>query len=322
MPCVSVIVPNYNHARFLPQRLETVLRQSYSDMEVIVLDDASTDTSRDIIMRYADDPRVRVAFRDVNSGNPCSQWNAGVRLATGEFVWIAESDDYADLNLLQTLVQILRQQPETGLVYCESTVVDDENQEVGSAADWSSQVDAERWKAPFTNDGRDECARYFVVQNLIPNASAVVFRRELYNHIGGADETYTMAGDYELWSRMLLNTHLAFTPDRLNYFRAHQASVRNMYHTGIKYIEEDYSILDMIRSRVTVPTASLQLALDRRLNSWAYLHLIQQPRIDWTLNWNVYRRARRSDTTLHRRLASYWHSHLRRVRPHPNRFHA
>ena len=291
MPCVSVIVPNYNHARFLPQRLETVLRQSYSDMEVIVLDDASTDTSRDIIMRYADDPRVRVAFRDVNSGNPCSQWNAGVRLATGEFVWIAESDDYADLNLLQTLVQILRQQPETGLVYCESTVVDDENQEV-------------------------------VVQNLIPNASAVVFRRELYNHIGGADETYTMAGDYELWSRMLLNTHLAFTPDRLNYFRAHQASVRNMYHTGIKYIEEDYSILDMIRSRVTVPTASLQLALDRRLNSWAYLHLIQQPRIDWTLNWNVYRRARRSDTTLHRRLASYWHSHLRRVRPHPNRFHA
>ncbi len=96
MPTVSVIVPNYNHARYLRQRIESVLRQTYQDFEVILLDDCSTDDSRSILSSYAGDPRVRMEFNEVNSGSTFKQWNKGVRLARGEYVWIAESDDYAD----------------------------------------------------------------------------------------------------------------------------------------------------------------------------------------------------------------------------------
>jgi len=90
MPNVTVIVPNYNHARFLRQRLDSILTQTYQDFELILLDDCSTDDSRTILKEYAADPRVRLELNEANSGSPFKQWNKGVQLAQGKYVWIAE----------------------------------------------------------------------------------------------------------------------------------------------------------------------------------------------------------------------------------------
>ena len=79
MPRVSVIVPNYNHARFLPKRIESILNQTFQDFELILLDDCSTDDSRSILSSYASDPRVTIEFNKVNSGSTFKQWNKGVR---------------------------------------------------------------------------------------------------------------------------------------------------------------------------------------------------------------------------------------------------
>src|ERR1017187_1910144 len=111
MPTVSVIIPNYNHARFLRRRIDSVLQQTFQDFEVILLDDCSTDDSRSILSKYADDPRVRIEFNEKNSGSPFKQWNKGVRLAQGSYVWIAESDDYAAERLLERLVAVLDADP-------------------------------------------------------------------------------------------------------------------------------------------------------------------------------------------------------------------
>src|SRR5436190_2458977 len=99
MPRVSVIVPNYNHAPFLERRIESVLRQTFQDYELLIMDDASTDSSPDIIARYGKLPKVRILLNDRNSGSPFHQWNKGVNEAKGDFIWIAESDDYADPHL-------------------------------------------------------------------------------------------------------------------------------------------------------------------------------------------------------------------------------
>src|SRR5437899_5669846 len=104
-PRVSVIVPNYNHARYLRKRIETVLAQTYQDFEVILLDDGSTDESREILSSYASGSRVRAEFNERNSGPPFKQWNKGVGLAQGKYVWIAESDDYADPTVLERLTE-------------------------------------------------------------------------------------------------------------------------------------------------------------------------------------------------------------------------
>ena len=99
MPKVSVIIPNYNHAPYLVQRIETVLKQSYPDFEVIILDDCSTDGSHDIIERYRGHSKVsRIVYNKVNSGSPFRQWEKGIGICKGEYVWIAESDDWSLLH--------------------------------------------------------------------------------------------------------------------------------------------------------------------------------------------------------------------------------
>src|SRR5664280_853615 len=106
------------HARFLRRRIESVLCQTYQDFELILLDDCSSDESRSLLSEYAGDPRVRIKFNEVNSGSPFRQWNKGVGLARGEYVWIAESDDYADERMLERLLTVLEAEPEVVFAYC------------------------------------------------------------------------------------------------------------------------------------------------------------------------------------------------------------
>src|ERR1700733_15685962 len=91
MPKVSVVIPSYNHARFLRRRIDSILQQSYQDFELILLDDCSPDNSREILTSYVDDPRVRIEFNTTNSGSTFKQWNKGGGLAHGGKLWFAES---------------------------------------------------------------------------------------------------------------------------------------------------------------------------------------------------------------------------------------
>ena len=78
---VSVIIPNYNHAKYLEQRIDSVLNQSYQDFEVIILDDCSKDNSRDVIEKYRSHERVsHIVYNEQNSGGTFNQWNKGLSL--------------------------------------------------------------------------------------------------------------------------------------------------------------------------------------------------------------------------------------------------
>src|SRR5579864_3099606 len=168
MPKVSVIVPNYNHARFLPRRIDSVLQQTFQNFELILLDDCSTDDSRSILSSYADDPRVRIEFNEANSGSVFKQWNKGVRLAQGEYVWMAESDDYADNRLLQRLTAVLDAEPEVAYAYCRSWSVTDDGRLDGFAGAHLTDVDPLRWTKDYCADGREECRNYFVRMTTVP----------------------------------------------------------------------------------------------------------------------------------------------------------
>ena len=107
-PLVSVIVPNFNHARFLSQRIDSILGQSYKNIELLLLDDASTDDSMTVIEHYhATHPSlVRVLRNEFNSGNVFRQWRKGIAAANGDLIWICESDDFAEPDFLERLVPI------------------------------------------------------------------------------------------------------------------------------------------------------------------------------------------------------------------------
>src|SRR6266496_360731 len=158
MPKVSVIVPNYNHGRFLERRLASIRDQTFTDFDVFFLDDASTDESREVYNRFAaDDSRLRGMFQQRNSGNVFVQWNRGVRATRGEYVWIAESDDMADPRLLQRLVAVLDRHPNVGLAYCLSLLIDEHDQLLGSSQSWLDSVHPTRYRSDFVANGREEC---------------------------------------------------------------------------------------------------------------------------------------------------------------------
>jgi len=169
MPKLSVIIPNYNHARFLPKRIESVLQQTFQDFELILLDDCSTDESRSILSKYADDPRVRIEFNDVNSGSTFKQWNKGVRLARGEYVWIAESDDYADERMLERLMSVLDDDPKVAFAYCRAWCVTDDERLDGFADSHLTDLHPSRWTGDFCVEGLEECRNYLVRRNTIVN---------------------------------------------------------------------------------------------------------------------------------------------------------
>ena len=101
-PLVSIIVPNFNHAHFLRQRLETIYNQTYKNFEVILLDDASTDNSQNILREFQKihSDNTRLLINEKNSGGVFYQWRKGIEISRGDLIWIAESDDFCAENSL------------------------------------------------------------------------------------------------------------------------------------------------------------------------------------------------------------------------------
>lgn len=228
MPEVSVIIPSYNHAPYLKQRIDSVLNQSYQDFELIILDDNSSDDSKVILMEYASHPKTtHLVFNPINSGSTFKQWKKGVQLAQGKYIWIAESDDYADKDFLCILMSAFQEHSNLILAYCQSIIVD-ENDTFIRVMDWADNIDKKRWKQDYVGSAALEVNKYLSLRNTIPNASAVVFRKPIDVNILDESCLINMAGDWVFWRRLLNNDEgkIAFFAKPYNYFREHQLTTR------------------------------------------------------------------------------------------------
>src|SRR6185437_11651861 len=152
IPKVSVIVPNYNHGEYLNKRIDSILNQTYQDFEVIILDDCSTDNSKEIIGQYAANQKVRhVIFNEANSGSVFKQWKKGLQLSKGEYIWMAETDDFCEIAFLKTAVDALESN-HSSLFFCQSDNVDENNAKTGDFLFWTKDLTSINWSAPFTMD--------------------------------------------------------------------------------------------------------------------------------------------------------------------------
>lgn len=237
MPEVSIIVPNYNHANFLKQRLDSIFNQTSQDFEVILLDDCSNDNSIEILNEFAKHIKVsHFVVNKMNSGSPFKQWKKGIELSKGEFVWIAESDDWCDINFLENVIITFKNNTKSGLVYCQSAKVNDSNAVTGSWVDWTNDLDSELFNCNFTCDGVKFIDNFLIHKNVIPNASAVVFRKEIYYKVEGVNYDIKYCGDWLLWLKLLTVSNVSFISDSLNYFRYHQNSV---IYKAVNFPEEN-----------------------------------------------------------------------------------
>ena len=223
---VTVVIPNYNHAAYLRQRLKSVAGQLHANLQVHVLDDCSNDESRHIIQEFVKhDDRFCFNFNETNSGSTFSQWNKGVSLAENDLVWIAESDDMADDTLLTRLVEVMESDASIALAYCQSQRMNSASEVTGDWKDFTDSMDATQFDTDFVMDGKEYISRFLIHRNTIPNASAVLFRKTIFEQVGGAPAHFRTNGDWFMWLKMLCFGKVAYVAEPLNYFRYHDRSV-------------------------------------------------------------------------------------------------
>ncbi|MCC5917352.1 MAG: glycosyltransferase family 2 protein [Cryomorphaceae bacterium] len=266
-PLVSIIVPNYNHAPFLKKRIDSVLNQTYRNTEIILLDDCSTDHSLDILKKI-DDERVRLYPNRVNSGSPFTQWNKGVSLASGKYLWIAESDDFCALDFLEKLVPILESNDKITLAFCQSYLIDEnDNIKNSFAENYRFLYQTNRWENDFIDSGKSECIDYLLKNNTIPNASAVLFRKEAYEKSGGAPGNFKLNGDWMLYAKVISQGKFAFLAEHLNYFRVHSNTQRHKARRASHAFPEMLEIQSFITKTFAVDPEKVRDA-KRQVSEW------------------------------------------------------
>jgi glycosyltransferase involved in cell wall biosynthesis len=270
---VSVIVPNYNHSAYLKQRLDSIYEQTYRDFEVILLDDVSKDNSLELLASYADRYQSNTILvpNETNSGSVFRQWRKGIALSQGEYIWIAESDDYASPFFLKRLVAILEEYPNIGLAYAQSWLIDSQGNILGDGSGWTADLHPTRWHSYYINYGRDEIAKYLVYKNTIPNASGVLIRRQALEKCGGViQEYYRLCGDWIQWIKILSLSDIAFVPERMNFWRQKTSNARVASAGSLEWIEGE-QVLSQACDLAGLSTAekdSILLTFLRRCWQW------------------------------------------------------
>ena len=229
-PTVSVIVPNYNHGKYLRKRINSILEQTFNDFELIILDDASTDESEEIIASYAiGSAPIRFIPSNRNSGTPFRQWKKGIDLAKGKYVWFAESDDYNDKCFLEKLVPILDNNDTVGFVFANSYLIDQENEVHGNTMEWKEVISEKKFQLPYIGSGTEELP-YLMQYCYISNSSASVIRLDALKQVDWEDVfKYRFRGDWLVYSTIATKWQVAYLPEILNYYRidSGNAKLRN-----------------------------------------------------------------------------------------------
>jgi glycosyltransferase involved in cell wall biosynthesis len=243
LPKVTVIVPNYNHEAFLQKRLDSVYGQSYPNFEVILMDDCSTDESRKILNEYASRhaDKTKCVLNEINSGGVFFQWAKGIEQASGELIWIAESDDWCSENFLAELVGYFRDES-VNLAYCRSVFVNGnkESDQVWTIEEYLADLDQTLWKSSFVDTAHNLVNRHWAVKNIIPNVSSALFRRPKTFELNKDEEWMGMrvCGDWIFYLTQARGGMVAYSSNATNYYRQHARNTSVTTHSKDIYYHE------------------------------------------------------------------------------------
>ena len=224
-PKISIIVPNFNHGLYLRDRLDSIYTQSYSNFEVILLDDCSSDDSIKILTEYSNRyaEKTRTDFNSENSGGVFHQWKKGLSLASGDFVWIAESDDNCSPNFLEEMLSF----------FCDSAVMmafaktefieGDPPRTIWTLKEYLADLGIDISEEPFVKSAMDLMRLGWSTKNIIPNVSAVLFRKPVgLKLLSDADWLeMQVCGDWIFYLSIVRGGLIAYSPKATNYYRQH-----------------------------------------------------------------------------------------------------
>lgn len=226
LPLVSIVFTSYNHKEYLREALESLVNQTYKNLEIIIIDDCSTDGSQEILKEYDHHENINLKLSTVNSGSYVNASNMGASFATGEYILFAQCDDFAERNQIEILVDQIIKNSTVGVVFSKSNLIDEQS-------------------AVFTDDykGRERKFKKSIQKNafisgaemkeflsfscVIPNLSAALIKHELFKNNNGLSDKYLVVADWEFWLDMTEKTNFYYLHEPLNNFRQHATTIRS-----------------------------------------------------------------------------------------------
>lgn len=247
-PALTVIVPNYNYEKYLPARLRSIYSQTFQDFEVLLLDDASQDGSVALLNGWAASRSdTKLIVNSSNSGSVFSQWQKGISLASADRVWIAEADDFCEIDFLDRALANM-QERNVFLVYGRSIPTDENGNVVGDYNEmYLNRISPGRWDRTYLSTDTEEISNALGLANCIPNASSVIIKKfELDERLSQLLSDMSLCGDWLFYILSAKGGYVAYVHEAVNYHRRHGSTVTKKLEGSEKYFAELATVRQII----------------------------------------------------------------------------
>ena len=217
-PLVSICIPAYNSAEYIKDTVESLLRQTYTNIEVVVADDCSKDNTCEIL-ESIEDSRLKIHRNEKNLGM-VGNWNNCLRLGSGEFLKLVCADDMLDSNAIEKEVTALINHPTAVMVESDTRLVDNDNKQKGAY---------HRYHKSGLVNGKEVARKALIFKNYFGAPVNNMFRRDAFLKTGGFDERFTFILDFDLWVNLALQGDIFIIHELLNSFRVrHDSNTGNL----------------------------------------------------------------------------------------------
>jgi len=232
---VSIVVTSYNHAEYLDQRMQSLLAQTYTNIEIIVVDDASKDNSVQVLDKYRSKNNIRVFALQDNVG-AARATNYGVQQSKGKYIMFAECDDFSEKNQVEQLVRAFDNNENIGVVFSKSNIVNAKGGLIATDYDFRERS----FKEICANNiliPRRIMQRFLLNSCVLPNMSAAMIRRKTFDDLSRLSDKYKVCLDWDFWCRASRICDFYYLSKALNNFRTHESTARNLISSKIQIIE-------------------------------------------------------------------------------------
>lgn len=223
-PLVSICIPTYNSGEFIKRTLDSVLNQTYKNIEVIIVDDCSKDNTKEIIEEYNDE-RIKLVLNEQNCGLS-KNWNNTLKKASGKYIKLLCADDLIYENCIEEEVKALENNSDCSLVISNTHIVNSNDK---------ITFRVKKLKKQGKYDGKTLAKKSILLKNYYGAPCSTLFRRGTANKIGLFDEELSLIPDFDLWLRLSYEGDVYFIDKYLSAFRVHRISNTNKLMNGRKH---------------------------------------------------------------------------------------